>query len=138
MSLTRQQNRAMKRHTAAVDQACEGDRKFFERHRDRSNRLRLASKAETAQMVIAGDTSAQGLDADTVLFVLVRQLAPGVRLRAYAPGPAHEAGEDYSEHVAATLWAELRRRRPSLQVQETMMIEAMRRPGGPLHDAGVK
>ena len=67
----------------AVDRVTDGDRRFFERHRDRTYRVRLASVAEI-------ETAGLVLDADTAPVpggrhvVLIRKLAGDVRLRIMA------------------------------------------------------
>ena len=136
MHLTRQQRRAMQRLAGDVERATDGDRRFFERHPDRSYRVRLASKSEIAQREITTGIDSFGPDPTTRYFILVHQLAPGVRMRAYVPGPAEEAGEDFSENAARCLWGEWCRRNPWVRDREAATFAAMRLPGGPLHDGG--
>lgn len=84
--ITRAQRRAIKKLSNEVDRTIEGDRRFFERHASRSYRIRLASSAEMASF--AQLTPVRELDEGDRWFVAVRQVAPGMRLRAYFTGPA--------------------------------------------------
>lgn len=84
--ITRAQRRAIKKLSNEVDRTIEGDRRFFERHASRSYRIRLASSAEMVSL--AQLEPVRELDLGDRWFVAVRQVAPGMRLRAYFTGPA--------------------------------------------------
>lgn len=100
---TRQWRRALERLTPKIDRVTAADRKFFERHPDRSHRLRLAAEAEAE---IAQLGAEETLPAGIRWFVAVRQVAPGMRLRAFG------AETDADEATCAEVFARASRRRP--------------------------
>lgn len=66
----------------AIDRVTEADRKFFERRKDRAYRVRLASRVEiAANALIEG---AAKPPEGHIWYVAVRQVKPGLRLRAGA------------------------------------------------------
>ena len=67
----------------AVERICDGDRAFFERHRDRSNRLRLAGAAEIETLAIVHGADTVRLPLGDRYYVVVRQVSPGNRIRIY-------------------------------------------------------
>jgi hypothetical protein len=96
------QRSQMQRLAEHVDKVTESDRLYFEQHPDRKHRLRHTHLAELAQHEIV-----QGMaicaDPGRRFFTLVRNVAPGVRLRLLFQGP--EAGEtDIDEDMAGALF----------------------------------
>lgn len=96
MSLSRRQRRQMKRLGDEANRAVEGNRRFFDRWPGRTYRTRLASSAERQQIEIVqgGPIWAGG---DQAVFVVMKQLAAGVRMKATAIGPRESIGEELSE-----------------------------------------
>lgn len=135
MQLSRQQRRAMQRHATEAEQATVADRKFFERFPHRQYRMRRMGRAEIGQLeTVCGGTVFT--DPGDAPFVMVKNIAPGVRLRAFVPGPANEDGSDAPEGGIAILWAQYAARHPHFAEKETMLRRAAALPGGPLHDGG--
>lgn len=126
----------LKRMSAEADQMLESDRLFFERFPWRQHRLRKLARAEIAQLEDALDGEVVIGDPTAALFVLIKNLAPGVRLRAHIPGPANQTGDDATEEMVAALWKARAARNPFLIRQEIALQKAMRLPGGPLHQGG--
>jgi hypothetical protein len=78
-----------------LNRLTEGDRRFFIRHKHRNHRLRQAGQIEIEQKeIIAGRAiePPRGL----AWFTLVKQLAPGMRVRMVIALP-ETAGPDFSE-----------------------------------------
>ena len=136
MPPSRQQRRAMQRHAVEAEQATEVDRKFFERFPHRQYRMRRMGRAEIGQLEAVCGGSIVNEPGD-VPFVLVKNIAPGVRLRAFVPGPADEDGSDAPEAGIAILWARHAARNPGVAEKEAMLLRAARQPGGPLNREGV-
>jgi hypothetical protein len=134
MQLSRQQRRAMKRHATEAEQATEADRKFFERFPHRQYRMRRMGRAEVGQLEALHGGSIVNEPGDAP-FVLVKNIAPGVRLRVFVPGPADEDGSDAPEQGIAILWARHAARNPSVAHKEEMLRRAATPPGGPLYTA---
>ena len=84
MTMSRADRRRMDKHQPSVDRVTEADAKFFERWPNRQHRIRLAAAAEIAQNAILAD----GEDLTPVpgarWIVMVKQVKPGVRMRAFA------------------------------------------------------
>ena len=80
--LTRAQQRRMQKLADQVDRICAADRKFFERFPQRQHRVRFASKAEIEQHEIV-DGKPVWIPPGCSVFTVVRNAAPGVRLRAF-------------------------------------------------------
>ncbi|TXN15887.1 hypothetical protein FV219_01580 [Methylobacterium sp. WL122] len=125
----------MQRHAAEAEQATEADRKFFERFPHRQYRMRRMGRAEIGQLeaVSGGSILSEPGDAP---FVMVKNIAPGVRLRVFVPGPADEDGSDAPEGGIAILWAQYAARHPHFAEKEAMLRKAAALHGGPLHDGG--
>ena len=82
--LSKKRRRALERKLQpladAVGRTVEGDREFFDRHKDRSHRLRLASRAEIAAYSLIGDKPNR-LPEGQAWYSAIRQVRPGIRLR---------------------------------------------------------
>ena len=135
-SLPRHRRRAMKRVAADAERITDADRKFFERFPHRSYRYRRAGHPEMAQLEAVYGAPIF-TEAGFVPFILIKNLAPGVRMRAFLPGPADEDGSEATEGELAALWHEHCRRCPGVAEREAQLQVAVRLPGGPLHDGGV-
>jgi hypothetical protein len=79
--LSRAQRRQMKKLAARVDKITDADRKFFERFPHRQHRVRLAGRAEVEQDALLAGESPRRLPADLSHYAIVKNFAPGVRLR---------------------------------------------------------
>src|ERR1700712_5341676 len=101
--LPRQRRRAMQRVAADAERITDADRRFFERVPHRSYRYRRAGRPEMAQLEAVYGAPVFA-DPGSVPFVLIKNLAPGVRLRAFVNGPADEDGSAATEAELAYLW----------------------------------
>lgn len=97
--LTRTQRRKMRKLADRVDRVTESDRRFFERFPQRQYRFRPAGQAEIESLNVAGDSWPPGASLCTV----VRNIAPGMRARAFVPivGPMET---DVGEEAARALF----------------------------------
>jgi hypothetical protein len=85
MNLTRTQRRQMQKLADSVDRVTQADRRFFERFPSRQHRVRLASQAEIKQQeILNGATLA--VPTGCRIFIVIRDIAPGVRLRLFTFG----------------------------------------------------
>ena len=134
-NLPRQRRRIMQRVAGEAERITDADRRFFERFPQRSYRYRRAGHAEVRQLEAVYGASIF-TEAGTVPFILIKNLAPGVRMRAFLPGPADEDGSGATEAELARLWFEHCQRCPGVAEREAQLQVAMRLPGGPLHDGG--
>jgi hypothetical protein len=102
MNLTPKQQREMQGLADNVDLVTQADRKFFERRPDRQHRVRLASQAEIGQQELL-----QGEPIETLpgcrIFTIVRNIAPGARLRLFTYG-LEGAETDLSETIARAIF----------------------------------
>ena len=125
--LSRANRRRLDKYQPSVDRVTEGDAKFFERFPERQHRVRLAAAAEIAQNAIM----AAGEDLTPVpgarWIVLVKQLQPGMRMRAFAQATGvddldldeTEARDLYNAKVA------LGSRLQSIEAQVQAMVASM-------------
>jgi hypothetical protein len=98
IKLTRAQRRQMQKLTDQVDKMSQADRRFFERRPDRKHRVRLASRAEIEQNELL-EGKPQEIPPGCRVFTIVRNVAPGARLRLFVF--ALEGSEtDLSEGIA--------------------------------------
>lgn len=102
MKPTRKQQRQLQKIADRVDRVTQADRLFFERRPDRKHRVRLASQAELEQCELM-----EGLPTAPPpgcrVFTIVRNIAPGARLRLYAYG-LEGAETDLSEATALAIY----------------------------------
>lgn len=131
ITLSRQQRRANE-----ADQAVEGDRRFFARHPSRTYRVRLLSRAEQAQLETLHGGEFSFTPEAPVAFAVLKQLAPGTRVKAVVFGPREAIGEELTEAEARSVFESCADRHPQVRQHERMMVDAMRQPGGPLHQRG--
>lgn len=134
-SLPRQRRRIMQRVAADAERITDADRRFFERFPHRSYRYRRAGRSEMVQLeAVYGATIF--IELGKVPFVLIKSIAPGVRMRAFLPGPADEDGSSATEKELAHLWHDHCQRCPGVAEREAQLQVAVRLPGGPLHNGG--
>ena len=100
---SRQQRRQMQRLADAIDLAVEGDRRFFTRFPDRSYRVRLISHAEKQSVEIAQGRPVLARS-DQAVFVALKELADGVRLKLTVIGPRESVGEELTEAEAQSVF----------------------------------
>ena len=86
-----------------VDRVCAADRRFFERFPHRQHRVRLASKAEIEQHEIVDVGKVVWMPPGYSMFIVVRNVVPGVRLRAFMRRLSNSE-TDISESVARTIF----------------------------------
>ena len=123
MSLSRRQRRQMKRLGEEADRAVEGDRRFFDRWPNRTYRIRLASHAERQQIEIVQGGRIRAAD-DQAVFVVMKQLAPGVRMKATVIGPRESIGEELTEAEAGSIYESYADIHPEVRRREAMMRAA--------------
>ena len=134
-SLPRQRRRIMQRVAADAERITDADRKFFERFPHRTYRYRRAGHPEMMQLeAVYGAPIIT--EPGSVPFILIKSIAPGVRMRAFLPGPADEDGSTATEAELAALWHGHCQRCPGVAQREAQLRVAVRLPGGPLHDGG--
>ena len=84
MTMSRADRRRLDKFQPSVDRVTEADARFFARFPERRHRVRLAAAAEIAQnAVLAPDEDLTPLPGSRWI-VMVKQVQPGVRLRAFA------------------------------------------------------
>ena len=99
-----------------VDRMTQADRAFFERRPDRQHRVRLAHSAEIEQHEILDGPIAAPTGCP--VFVAVKNIAPGHRLRVFVLGI--EGGEtDLNEEEACAIY-EMSQTDKSREVEEAM------------------
>ena len=102
IQLTRSQRREMQKLAGRVDKVTQADRRFFERFPNRRHRVRLASQAEIAQHELL-EGAPIWKPPGTRIFVAVRNIAPGCRLRLYIRG-IEGAETDLDEGMAKAIF----------------------------------
>lgn len=117
LKLTRAQRRQVRKNADKIDRVSEADRKFFRRFPQRRHRLRLAGMAELEQRVLVC-----GLDLQPgcQLFVIVRNIAPGHRMKVYAQLP-EGLETDLPESAVKELWNAVKEFSPQVQEFEAAM-----------------
>lgn len=133
MSLTRRQRRQMKRLGEEADRAVEGDRRYFDRWPHRTYRVRLISSAERKQLEMFQGHPIQP-SPDQAVFTVMKQLAPGVRMRATIIGPLESIGEELTDAEAGSIYESYADIHPEVRRREEMMRAAYVRAGGTAPD----
>jgi hypothetical protein len=93
---SRASRRKIKKLTPAVDRALDSDRRFFDQHPSRSYRLRPAFPPEVEVLAVLNEPKQIDLPPNWIWFVAVRQILPGVRVRAFG-AMAPRGGDDPPE-----------------------------------------
>jgi hypothetical protein len=102
MRLTRNQRRQIKKLAPHLDRITQADRVYFEQYPERKHRVRFASEVEIAQNeILSGEVMT--LPPGQRHFVVVRNVAPGRRLRLFVTN-AEDAGIDVPEDLADVLF----------------------------------
>jgi len=65
-------------------------------------------------------------------FTVVKNFAPGVRMRIFVPGRPDEDGNEVSDDLGQFLWERYSEARPFVAEREAALQAAMHLPGGPL------
>jgi hypothetical protein len=91
------------------------DRKFFRKHPTRSYRLRPALDIEVAEKDLINGTAVLLCPPGMGVFVSVRQVVPGVRLRLLFGAPAVEHWIDPPEDICQAWYEHLHQRNPLAQ-----------------------
>jgi hypothetical protein len=100
--LTRAQRRQMQKMGERIDRVTHADRLFFERFPHRMHRVRLADQAEIGQQELLRG-AVLWVPPDCRLFAIVRNIAPGVRLRLFTAG-LENSETDLSEAYARQIF----------------------------------
>jgi hypothetical protein len=99
---TKNQANAVSALGAELDRVMQSDRLYFERFPTRKHRVRLASHVEIAEMeTVAGRDC--GAPAGAQIYVAVKNIAPGLRIRTYLSAPA-DCDTDLTEAQAAEIF----------------------------------
>jgi hypothetical protein len=124
--LTRNQSRQIKKLAPHVDRITQADHVFFEQHPDRKHRVRLASEVEIAQSeIMSGEVMT--LPPGHRLFVIVRNVAPGYRVRLFVTN-AKNAGADVPEDLAVVIFDNVAT--PYVRAIEAVLRAASSKEGG--------
>ena len=102
--LSRAKRRQMQKLADRIDRITQADRRFFERFPHREHRIRLASQAEIEQQTLIGGKP-PWVPQSYHLFAIIRSIAPGYRLRLFAPGPP-SVDTDAPEDIVRGVWEE--------------------------------
>ena len=86
IKLSRAQHRQLQKLAEKVDRITQADRRFFERFPHRQHRIRLMSQAEIDQTALL-DGKPPWIPQGFELFTVVRNIAPGYRMRLFAGRP---------------------------------------------------
>jgi hypothetical protein len=100
--LNRAQRRQLRKVADKVDRITQADRRFFERFPHRQHRIRLASQAEIEQQTLL-DGKPPWVPRGYHLFAVIRNIAPGCRLRLFVPGPP-SVDTDAPEDIVRGVW----------------------------------
>lgn len=126
---TRQQRRRLKALTIQNELTIKADAKFFERHPDRTFRMRLASRSEV-EMNNLGKGEVSPLPVGMRLFVLVKNITTGVRMRAHLVASLEYMDEEIPDgilrHIYQTLTGQPGSKLPEI---ERRLAEALTRRG---------
>ena len=114
--LSRPQRRRFEKLADRVDRMTKADRVFFERRPDRQHRVRLAHSAEIEQHEILDGPIAAPTGCQ--VFVAVKNIAPGHRLRLFVLG-IEGSETDLSEEEACAIY-EMPQTDKSREVEEAM------------------
>lgn len=130
--LTRTDRRRIKTISAAVGRVTDGDARFFERFPERQHRVRLASTAEVeTDAIIKGKPDISTVSGSRWV-TIVKQLAPGVRLRAVERSIGREANDfDLSEEMARWAYDQMIVPGSYMWERERQMVAALARMGAP-------
>jgi hypothetical protein len=99
---SRAQRRQLKKLADKVDRITQADRRFFERFQYRQHRIRIASQAEIDQQTLL-DGKPPWVPQGHHLFAIIRNVAPGCRLRLFAHGPP-SVDTDAPEDIVRGVW----------------------------------
>jgi hypothetical protein len=124
--LSHAQRRQMKKLSARVDKITSADRKFFERFPHRQHRGRLAGRAEIEQKALMPGEGTERLPPGRIYYVIVKNLAPGARLRMLVVGNEDWDAELREEDARERFEAE---RTSQVSQLEREMIELSRNLG---------
>ncbi len=115
--------------TPAVDRALDSDRRFFVRHTSRSYRLRPAFPPEVEVLAVLNEPKQFDLPPNWIWFVAVRQVLPGVRVRAF--GAMAPRGGDDPPEAACRAFYEAWTAAPSMRAFEARFAALAFREYGP-------
>ncbi|QGY03580.1 hypothetical protein MMSR116_18060 [Methylobacterium mesophilicum SR1.6/6] len=92
-------------------------------------RIRLVSSAERRQLEIFQGKPLRP-DPDQAVFTVMKQLAPGVRMRATVIGPRESIGEELTDAEAGSIYESYADLHPEMRRREAMLRDTYVRPGG--------
>jgi hypothetical protein len=102
IQLNRAQQRQLQKLADRVDRVTQADRRFFERFPHRQHRVRIASRAEIEQQELL-EGAVLWVPPVCRIFAIVRNIAPGVRLRLMIRG-IEGAETDLSEEMSRAIF----------------------------------
>ncbi len=130
--LTRTDRRRIKILSAAVGRVTDGDARFFERFPERQHRVRLASTAEVETDAILKGEPDISTASGSRWVVIVKQLAPGVRLRVVERSIGRDGNDfDLSEEMARWAYDQMVVPGSYMWERERQMVAALARMGAP-------
>lgn len=128
--LSRAERRRIKALAPTVGRITDGDAQFFDRHRDREFRVRLAGRAEVETDLILKGLGDLPLVPGAQWTTVVRQIAPGVRLRIVTQSIGRDAADfDMGEDLARWAYDQLVVPGSYAHDQERQMRAALARMG---------
>lgn len=130
--LTRTDRRHIKTLSAAVGRVTDGDARFFERFPERRHRVRLASTAEVeTDAIVKGEPDISTVPGSRWV-TIVKQLAPGVRLRVVERSIGRDGNDfDLSEEMARWAYDQMVVPGSYMWERERQMVAALARMGAP-------
>jgi len=130
--LTRTDRRRIKTFSAAVGRVTDGDARFFERFPKRQHRVRLASAAEVETDAILKGEPEISTASGSRWVTIVKQLAPGVRLRVVERSIGRDGNDfDLSEEMARWAYDQMVVPGSYMWERERQMVAALARMGAP-------
>lgn len=119
--LSRNDRRRMQKLQPLVDRAINSDRLVFQRHPDRAYRIRRAHSAKVLQKNVIQGAPLAPLPGCKI-FVIVKCLSAGSRLRILMQGPA-DFEVDLPENEAAAAYEEMAAMTPKIREVEAELRE---------------
>ncbi len=130
--LTRTDRRRVKTLSAVVGRVTDGDARFFERFPERRHRVRLASAAEVETDAILKGEPGISTESGSQWVTIVKQLGPGVRLRAVERSIGRDGNDfDLSEEMARWAYDQMVVPGSYMWERERQMVAALARMGAP-------
>jgi hypothetical protein len=112
--MSRQHQRRLQRLADKVDRVLESDRRFFDRHKSRSHRIRRLSPVEKEMAEAVYGPGVFPWAPNHAWFTVVRQVEPGIRFRVFVRN-CDDAEVDVPEDVAKSIYEEASHSSPQVE-----------------------